>query len=60
MQFAEPWAWVNPEYELTIPYGISDIDFLIIDPDNHTTDIDRENNLLNINIEEGTIFILER
>lgn len=60
MQFAEPWAWVNPEYELTIPYGISDIKRLKLDPESRTTDIDRENNNLDINVEEGTLFILER
>jgi len=60
MQFAEPWAWVNPEYELTIPYGISDIASLNIDPEIRTTDIDRDNNRIKINNDEGILYILEQ
>jgi hypothetical protein len=60
IKFAEPWAWVNPEYELTIPFGITEIKNFIIDPENRTTDIDKENNMLTINMEKGTIYILER
>ena len=60
MSFATPWPWVSPTYELTIPYGINDIKSLHIDPEVRTTDTDRENNDLEINTDEGLLYILER
>ena len=60
MIFAAPWTWVNPTYELTIPYGIESIKSLHIDPEVRTTDMDRENNNIEIDLEEGMLFILER
>ena len=60
MLFTTPWPWVSPTYELTIPYGINSIKSLHIDPEVRTTDMDRENNDLEINTDEGLLYILER
>lgn len=60
MIFVTPWQWVSPTYELTIPFGIKSIKSLHIDPEVRTTDIDRENNILEFELEEGMLFILER
>ena len=59
-RFAAPWAWVAPEYELLIPADIDRIRKIIIDPENRTTDINRENNVLVPEREAGWDFIFER
>jgi hypothetical protein len=58
--FETPWMWVSPTYELTIPYGINSIESMHIDPEVRTTDINRENNQLKIDLNEGMLFIMER
>ncbi len=60
LNFATPWFWVDPTYVLTIPYGINNIKSLHIDPETRTTDVDRENNDIEIKIDEGMLYIFER
>lgn len=60
MIFSKPWPWVSPTYELTIPYGINDVMSLHIDPEVRTTDLNRDNNNLEIKTDEGILYILER
>lgn len=41
---AKPWAWVNPDYTLVIPYGVAEISSIRLDPEAKTMDVDRKNN----------------
>jgi hypothetical protein len=40
------WAWVNPDYEMTVSHMKSAISKIEIDPNNQTADIDTSNNVL--------------
>ena len=41
----EPWPWVNPGYEVSIPMSIDKIASIEIDPSQRMADINRKNNL---------------
>ncbi len=41
----EPWPWVNPDYTLTLPWGIESIRRIEIDPSMRMADIDRSHNV---------------
>ncbi|MDZ7716313.1 MAG: M1 family metallopeptidase [Balneolaceae bacterium] len=45
---AEDWPWVNPTYSLSIAKPASDIKRIEIDPSQRMADINRENNVLNM------------
>ena len=42
----EPWDWVNPVYEMTIPFALNTIVSIQLDPDQQMADMDRTNNVL--------------
>ena len=42
----EPWDWVNPVYEMTIPFALNTIVSIQLDPGQQMADMDRTNNVL--------------
>ncbi len=52
---APDWAWTNKEYTLTISKPIGEIETLEIDPSQRMADIDRSNNILQLNPNTQTI-----
>jgi hypothetical protein len=44
----EDWPWVYPTYTLKIPKEVSSISRIIIDPSQRMADINRENNVFDI------------
>lgn len=56
----EDWEWVFPEYTLTIDEPKSAIQKIEIDPSQRMADIDRENNVWEVEIEDAAIESPER
>lgn len=52
----DDWPWTHPFYELQLSRPVADIQQLEIDPSTRMADVDRENNLLQL--EEGMNFYL--
>ncbi|NNE55864.1 MAG: M1 family metallopeptidase [Flavobacteriales bacterium] len=44
----EAWPWTNPDYSLELPFPISDISKIEIDPSKRLADIDRSDNTFDI------------
>ncbi len=45
---AEDWAWTHPEYALEVPFDVSELASINIDPMKQMADIDKSNNILSI------------
>ena len=43
-QTQAPWPWTNPSYKVRVGFQKDEIDFIIIDPDQQTCDVDPDNN----------------
>ena len=45
MNIQEDWPWTFPEYKLSLPFELDDIESIEIDPSQRMADIDRTNNI---------------